>query len=181
MTNTGDAPVRSSTRLVSRSVAAVVVATALAACTSMLDMEAVKAAISAGIAGQTGLEIATVTCPADREIKTGDVFECTASPSVGGELVVQVTQDDDAGNITWSVTQTNGLLDLTKVVAAVHDGLMQQASVDAAVDCGVDKYRAAIPGDTFTCNASTTDGQQAVVDIEVVDAEGNVNWSIAQQ
>lgn len=153
----------------------------LAACTQMLDMDTVKAAIAGGIAEQVGLEVATVECPADREIKAGDVFECTATPAAGGSIAVQVTQDDDQGNITWSVTETSGLLDVSKVVAAVHDGILQQTGVDVLIDCGADMFRAAVAGGTFTCTATPPDGDSAMVNVEMVDAEGNINWSIGQQ
>lgn len=166
-------------RALHRAIAALAMA-ALAACTSMLNMDEAKTAITAGIAEQTGLTV-EVTCPDEREIKAGDVFECTATPALGGQLTVQVTQDDDQGNITWSVTQTTGLLDLQKVVAAVHDGIMQQLTVDATIDCGAGQYRAAVAGETFTCTATTADGQSALVDVEVLDTDGNINWSLAPQ
>jgi len=109
---------------------------AATACTRSLDMAALDRSISEGINTQLQLPIATVNCPTgDRALKAGDKFDCTATPKEGGRLTVTVTQNDDAGKVSWEVTKTEGLLDLDKVEASVKEGLKTQTNVDATVAC----------------------------------------------
>ena len=148
---------------------------AVAGCTQMLSMEGTSKAISEGLSSQLSMSIASVTCPESREIKAGDVFECVATPAVGGRLTVQVTQKDNAGNVAWEVTKTEGLLDLAKVEASVKQGLAQQANLEASVTCG-ERWRATKAGDVFECRASGSEGQAVTVAVTVTDNEGNVSW-----
>jgi hypothetical protein len=34
------------------------------------------------------------------------------------------------------------------------------------------------PGEVFTCQASTTDGRNAIVEVTATDAEGNISWKV---
>ena len=146
----------------------------LAGCTQNLNMDAVKKSVADGVNSQLSLPIASVDCPATRPVKAGDAFECVATPSGGGRLTVGVTQQDGAGNVTWKVLKTEGLLDLQKVEASVRTGLKEQAKVDATVSCG-SRWKAAKAGDTFDCQAKA--GEQAVgIVVSVTDNEGNISW-----
>lgn len=154
---------------------ALLAAAALGGCTQTLSMEGTTKAISEGLNSQLAMPIASVKCPDSREIKAGDVFECTAMPVAGGQLTVQVTQKDGEGNITWEVTKTEGLMDLAKVEASVKDGLAQQANLQAEVACG-ERWRATKAGDAFECQATGSEGQAVTVVVKVTDAAGNVSW-----
>lgn len=175
------APVRFSFRSLSARYACLGVVVGLsfiaAGCTRMLDMDALKKSVSEGVNGQLALPLAEVSCPTDREIKAGDVFDCLATPEAGGQLTVKVTQKDDEGNIAWEVTRTEGLLDLQKAEAAVMEGLKTQAQVDAKVDCG-GRWKAIKVGEAFECQVATTDGRTAVVEVTTEDAEGNIGWKV---
>lgn len=150
---------------------------AVTGCTRMLDMSALNNLISTGIATQMELPIASVTCPAEgREQKAGDKFECTATPETGGLLTVTVTQTDDAGNVSWAVSKTDGLLDLQKVETAVQEGLMAQAQVEAVVECG-GRWKGIKPGEVFQCQA-TAGEHKAAVEVTTTDAEGNISWKM---
>lgn len=165
-------------RRLGSAVAAVLLGVAVAGCSRTLDMSALDKSIREGLASQLAMPIAAVECPQEaRPLKQGDVFTCTARPQVGGLLTVTVTQKDADGNISWEVTKTEGLLDLKKVEAAVVEGLKAQAGAEATVTCG-ERWRAATPGDTFSCEATTTDGQTATIDVTTEDAEGNVTWKV---
>lgn len=89
-------------------IATVVLASAplvgVAACsvTNLLDTAKAEQEIQKGIQEQAGIPV-TVTCPDDVTAKKGDVFQCIASDSSGGKITVQVTQDDDQGNVSWKV------------------------------------------------------------------------------
>jgi len=140
-------------------------------------MAALDRSISDGINKQLQLPIATVSCPAgDRPVKSGDKFDCTATPKEGGRLTVTVTQKDGAGNVSWEVTKTEGLLDLAKVEVAVKEGLKAQANIDATVACD-GRWKAAKIGEVFQCQATSGD-HKATVEVTTKDLEGNISWKV---
>lgn len=152
-----------------------IAALALAGCTSQLNMESVKKAVSDGINAQLALPIDAVSCPPERAQKAGDVFECVATPVGGGRLTVSVTQDDAAGNVTWKVVKTEGLLDLKTVEESIVTGLKEKAQVDATASCG-GRWKPAKAGDTFDCVAKTTSGEEVGILVSATDDEGNISW-----
>lgn len=158
-------------------------ALALTGCGTKLDMSVISKSISDGLASQMGLAGATVTCPTEsRPAKTGDTFDCDVKPSEGGHIVVKVTQKDDQGKIAWEVTKAEGLVDLKKTEESITKGLKEQANADATVDCGggTKKMRAAKPGETFDCKATTADGTAHTVTV-TIGADGIPNWAIHEQ
>jgi hypothetical protein len=52
---------------------------------------------------QQGAGTSTVTCPDDRPLQQGDVFECQAVLADGQTVTLQVTQTDNNGNVTWDI------------------------------------------------------------------------------
>ncbi len=68
-----------------------------------LDMDALEAEIQTGIESQTGSSVVDVECPDSRPIEAGDTFTCDAELDTGEVATVGVTQDDDQGNVSWSV------------------------------------------------------------------------------
>ena len=153
---------------------------AFAACSTTIDMDAVGKSVTEGLQAQLGLAVASVTCPTQTmTAKAGESFECIATPKEGGRLVITVHQKDDKGNVDWKVSKTEGLLDLQLVEASVKQGLKEQVQVDATVSCG-DRWKGAKPGGTFECQATTADGEKAVVDVTMTDTEGNITWKLRQ-
>jgi hypothetical protein len=69
-----------------------------------LDRLLVEQQITAGIMEQLDIE-ATVVCP---EIMTGTMgtsFECVATDFNGDQVIVDVTIEDDQGNVTWEIRE----------------------------------------------------------------------------
>ena len=156
----------------------IVLALGTVGCSRSLDMNALNQSISSGVNDQLALPIASVECPAgDRPLQVGDTFTCTATPTEGGRLTVTVTQKDAEGNVAWEVSKTEGLLDLDLVEQSVNEGLKAQAQVDAKVTCD-GRWKASKPGEVFQCQAETTDGRKATVEVTVTDTEGNINWKV---
>ena len=150
----------------------------LSGCATKLDMGALDKSIRAGISAQVGLETAAIQCPgAPETAKAGVKFTCTAAPNLGGLLTVEVTQKDDAGNISWNIVKTEGLIDLGKLEEAVSAGLAQQRGEIAKVDCG-GKFRAAKQGESFDCKVAGESGETTVT-VTPKDDEGNVRWAVA--
>lgn len=166
-------------RMSPASVPALIVVVALgvvSGCTKNLNVDSVPASITQGVADQTGLALAKVTCPSEpRPLAANDAFDCVGDVKDGGTLTIRVTQTDDTGNITWKVVKTEGLLDLAKVEASIVTGLKNQAHVEATVTCG-GKWKAAKAGDTFDCQAAAPDGTPIPIGVTVSDDKGNVEW-----
>jgi hypothetical protein len=174
-------PRRGSAITILSSIAVLALAGALAGCGVTLDMDAISKSITSGVATQTGIEIASVTCPQEtRAGKTGDTFDCTATPKIGGKLTIKVTQKDDKGNIDWALDKVEGLLSLQTVESAVAKGIKDQTQADATVNCG-GKFRAEKAGDTFDCQVTAADGTKSTVTVTEKDAEGNVSWALKGQ
>jgi Domain of unknown function (DUF4333)/Protein of unknown function (DUF2510) len=84
-------------------IAAVAVAFLFSAVSSQtrLDTAVVEQQIAEALSQSSGLTT-TVTCPDEVTIATGDTFTCTATTDDGRTAQIEVTQDDDQGNVTWS-------------------------------------------------------------------------------
>lgn len=153
-------------------------AAAMTACTRMLDMDKLKNELKSGLTSQLGVQIKDVTCPATREIKASDSFECKASGQAGASLTLKVTQSDDKGNVKWELSASEGLMDLKGLETQIVAGLKEQTGLDAKVDCGGAKYREAEPDKSFDCKATDTGGSSATVTVTMKDKAGNVNWKL---
>jgi hypothetical protein len=73
--------------------------------TDKIDTDRAERAIRAGITRQTGLKIASVSCPAEVEVRQGDTFNCVARATNGQRARVEVTQRDDEGGVTWRLVE----------------------------------------------------------------------------
>jgi hypothetical protein len=85
-------------------VAVVAVAALLSAVSNrtQLDTGAVEQKIAEKLSAQTG-QTTTVSCPDSVEISAGDTFTCDVTTGDGTTGTVEVTQDDDQGNVTFRV------------------------------------------------------------------------------
>jgi hypothetical protein len=159
------------------SIAALVAfATAMGACTTSLDMKKVEASIKTGLAEKLELPIASAACPATRDGKAGDVFECTATAETGGVLKVKVTQTDATGNISWELTNGDSMLSLTALGKLIKDKLKEDVQEDFEVDCG-GKMRVSVPDKTFECKAKSATATRDVL-VTMKDDKGNINWEL---
>lgn len=68
------------------------------------------------------------------------------------------------------------LLDNDKLQQVIAEGLQTQAGVSASVTCPDD--RPIKQGDTFTCTAQTTDGDNLTITVVQTDDTGRVNWNV---
>jgi hypothetical protein len=90
--------------------ATVGVTIALASCSfsasvgKTLNIGKAETEIAKGIQQQTGVTV-KVNCPSDVKIKSGKTFTCKATRTDGPPLNVDVTMQDNKGNITWKVVE----------------------------------------------------------------------------
>jgi hypothetical protein len=70
---------------------------------SNLNTDKLETEVKNGIENQLDLTGITVTCPDDVKIEKDNNFTCTAEDDQGTSRTVNVTQDDDEGNISWEL------------------------------------------------------------------------------
>ena len=70
---------------------------------SHLDTSKLEGQIQTELAKRTGVGIEKVDCPGSVEARKGDRFTCTATTARKERVVVQVTQDNSEGAVTWRV------------------------------------------------------------------------------
>jgi hypothetical protein len=68
-----------------------------------LDADKLELEVGRGIEEQTGIQVESVDCPDDVQIQAGDTFTCTVRAEDGSTAPVDVTQQDDEGNVTWEI------------------------------------------------------------------------------
>jgi hypothetical protein len=149
----------------------------LMGCQQQLDLEKLREVVTQGIEEQLDLTVASLECPESVAIEAGNTFDCTAQAEGGGVLQVAITQDDDAGNVSWEVSEMDGVLDLGLLEGQIQSGLAQQAEIESTVDCGP-RFRAARTGDSFQCSVQDAAGNEGTVTVTVDDDEGNVSWAL---
>ena len=81
---------------------AAIAAPSLGGCKSKLDSKKLETAITDGMKSQ-GIPTKSVSCPADREAKKGDTFDCDAVTEAGDKVKIKIEQTDDQGNVNWKV------------------------------------------------------------------------------
>jgi hypothetical protein len=74
----------------------------LAACSSSLSQTDVQDKLQQGLTEQLGGEY-TVTCPSDIPVQSGGTFTCDVTSTDGSTAKINVTQNDDQGNLTWEI------------------------------------------------------------------------------
>jgi uncharacterized protein DUF4333 len=70
---------------------------------SNLDTSGLEDQIDKTLSDRTGFTIKSVRCPDDVEAKKGGTFRCTVTTARGERAVVDVTQTDDKGGVTWKL------------------------------------------------------------------------------
>jgi hypothetical protein len=76
---------------------------AAASCTKQLDTAGLEDQLRTDLQEKLGRAVASVDCPPDVDAKAGVTFRCTATGEDGSTTIVEVSQDDDQGHVSWTV------------------------------------------------------------------------------
>ena len=161
-------------RLILPATIAVSAALLISGCSSTINVDQLEQKVQDGLAEQLG-GTWTVTCPDSMEVQAGLTTDCMATSDAGQTVDVNITQDDDQGNVTWEVPSDN--LDVAKLQDTVASQLNEQVGGDWTVTCPED-----IPmqqGLTANCEATSADGQSVMINVTQTDDQGNVSWETA--
>ena len=169
-------------RMVGGVVAAAVALTLLGACRASVSIGSGSGQLDTDKAEDSirtmlkGVPVDSVTCP-DRDLKEGDVFECTAE--VDGQAArIEVTQKDDEGNV--HLEQRDAILDVAKAVAFIEAQVQESTGSPVTADCGAQTYLVSEPGSEVRCQITpASGGPSSDVILGVEDVDGTVNLRAA--
>lgn len=157
---------------------AAVLVTVAAACgsTPIIDETKVQELIEEDLAEQLGEPISDASCPRIREPERGQMFECTAvvdgqTVRFAGEVI-----DPDEGQV-W-VENADAVLPRTELEGLIVDDFEAQLDIGLEVDCGDDRVIVAAPGSSFRCDIFDELGDAALVRVDVLDAQGNIEFEL---
>lgn len=143
----------------------------LAGCSSTIDAASLETQVQDGLAEQVG-GTWTVDCPDSMEIQAGLTAECLATKDDGQTLNVNVTQDDDQGNVTWKVIAE---LDTVALQDSISSEIAAQVGGEWTVTCDEAPLQ---QGTTSACQATSGDGQIETITVTQDDDQGNVSWAV---
>jgi hypothetical protein len=89
---------------VARLVTVVALAAAAASCTKPLDTTGLQSTLKQQLEAELGTTGLNVSCPTDVKVQAGGTFQCSVTKSGTATLTIDVTQSDDRGHVTWSVS-----------------------------------------------------------------------------
>jgi hypothetical protein len=128
---------------------------------------------------KAGVPATDVSCPADREIKAGDQFTCTAQVD-GQAAKFTVKQQDDKGNVHIQLDNT------LVVVSQLEDLLSKQVASDVGFDvtssCDASGHKVLIDGigKQVRCTVTDASDHSNSIDVEAtVDEQGHVSYQEA--
>ncbi|MBI5491148.1 MAG: DUF4333 domain-containing protein [Deltaproteobacteria bacterium] len=125
--------------------------------------------------------IEAVDCPDKLELKKGNNFSCTVALKGGGTMSIDVTQNDDEGNVTWKPVSSTVLV--TEVVeSSLQEKLSEQrGGVAITVECGDAVFLGGSVGATFECTVNGPDHPPLAVTVKQEDAEGSFSWKFKDE
>lgn len=148
-------------------------------CSQHLNMSRIENRIQDDIERQgRRLSLKAVICP-NRVTKQAEAyFRCVGELPDGGQFTINVTQQDDQGNVAWDVPSSKVLINLASLEEKIQEGTKEAVGKSLAIDCG-HTYRASKRGDSFECDVvgagSVASGRVESVLVNV-GGDGNLTW-----
>lgn len=147
----------------------VLTSVALAGCKSQIDQEKVQGLVKS-MCEEKKLKVKSVSCPAGREVKEGDEFECTGELEDGSKFSAKIKQTDAKGAVLASVV--GRIVNLKEL----GDTMEKNAGPGADVKCA-DKTILLRKGDSFTCDVAIGE-TKGTVTYTAKDDEGSVEKKV---
>ena len=144
----------------------------LVACTSTIEGGDIEEQVAEDIQDEQGVAV-EVVCPDDIEAKDGGEFTCTATDPDGNEIPIEVVQQDDEGNVNW----TMNVLNLPVIEESLAPDVTAQVNAEITIDCP-DQLVVAEAGNSIDCEATDDLGGEGIIRITATDSEGNVEWEL---
>lgn len=152
-------------------------------CAQKLDSEQIASNIQAELEQAADLSVESVTCPEAIALEPESTFRCTGELASGSTFVIDVTQTDQPGQVSWKVPSSKGLLNLGDLEQHFQKELASETVAVPVVNCG-SNYRPNQIGDRFDCrviNGILSDQTKIEKITVTVDAQQNVTWQQVRQ
>jgi len=150
------------------------VAILVAACgTSIVDTQKAESVLKKDVVAQTGVAIASVSCPDNVAAKKGATFTCVAHGADGTHAPINVQQTDNQGNVNYNAD----LVKQSTVQGEISASLTSQQVTLSSIHCpDVVEY---VAGGHYSCDLTDQSGQTAHA-IVTMAAGGHVSFSISR-
>jgi hypothetical protein len=137
-------------------------------CTKTLKKESVEGVIKSAYE-KNGLKLKSVSCPAGKEVKQGDTFDCTAEIEGGGKATIGVTQKDAKGTLDFNAA---GVYLSEASIAAI---VTKNAGAPATAKCSTPQVLLR-KGEKYVCEVSVGDqkGKLTYTTMDEKKAEGEL-------
>ena len=129
-----------------------------------IDHEKVEQKIKEFLPGTSNLKITSVGCPSGIKEKKGRNFACSAVIG-GNKFTVRVTQTNSSGHV--HLERVEAIIDPAKAAQLLESNHF------TGVDCG-SSLMVIAPGRTFSCRATSPEGETGTIPIKVTSRSGNV-------
>ena len=151
----------------------------LGSCSQHLNMSRIENRIQDDIERQgRRLSLKAVICP-NRVAKQAEAyFRCVGELPDGGQFTINVTQQDDQGNVAWDVPSSKVLINLASLEAKIQEGTKEAVGKSLAIDCG-HTYRASKRGESFECDvvgAGTVAAGRVESVLVKIGGDGDLTW-----
>jgi hypothetical protein len=136
----------------------------------------VEQAIAQNLPREIGIPLQSVSCPPQKTLEPGKVFDCHAQIAQG-RFPVRVTVKDDTGNLNFKTRQ---ILHLSRAENQLQQSIKQRDKLDVKADCGAKVKLFQKVGETFNCKLKTPTGQVGSATITAISEEGKVDarWKL---
>ncbi len=121
-----------------------------------------------------GFDVTATRCPEEASADEGATFECVIVVN-GQDLTVEVTGQ---GGSRFRFEQKDALLDLSRAAKTFTAKFSEQLGIPVTVQCDEPTIRVVPVGGTVNCTVIDDKGKTAVVEMTVLDTDGNVNAKI---
>lgn len=117
---------------------------AFAGCTNKLPKDKLDGAVKSAFE-KAGIAFKSVNCPADKEVKAGDKFECEGELDEGVKATITVTQKDDKGSLGFDIVGS------VEKESAIAEFITKKSGNKTELSCPK-KLTVLKKGETFTCD-----------------------------
>ena len=142
--------------------------------TTTVNTKNAESILKQAVVAQTGVSIASVSCPTDVTAKKGATFACTAHGADGTQAPIAVRQTDDQGHVAYAAD----LVKQSFVQSTIYDFVQAKMRVAVnAVQCpAVLEYAV---GRRFVCMVTSRNGSTAHATVKL-EANGRFGFTVGR-
>lgn len=124
---------------------------------------------------QLQVEYNSLSCPKGIKVEAGNRFQCQLNLENKENLIVDITQTDNQGNLDWKIRGmilTNALEDI------IQQGLQEEGLGNHTASCSDSAVIVALKDESFSCVAKSGSGKNIDIKVMPKDNYGGVQLSL---